>query len=99
MGGAVETLEDPLVAVTNQWGEFGFVNIPVRAKGITCDWVLVEAPGFGGWTIKGDSFDRSDGYVQSLALRFKQRYAEWGQGVASDRCRNWKPQTFKTTGR
>lgn len=87
----VETLDEALVAVTNQWGEFAFVNIPVRKKGITCDWVRVEAAGFGGLTVKGDSFWESDGYVQNLALPTTEASVAWGQGVELDRCRDWKP--------
>lgn len=87
----VETLDEALVAVTNQWGEFAFVNIPVRMKGITCDWVRVEATGFGGLTVKGDSFWKSNGYVQNLAVRLREASVEWGQGARPDRCRNWKP--------
>jgi hypothetical protein len=91
----IETLSDPVVAAANRWGDFAFVNIPVRRRGITCDWVQVDAAGFGGLTIKGDSISSSDGFIQNLGLLSRKRSVEWAQGVMPDRCRDWIPVSLR----
>jgi hypothetical protein len=43
----VETLPDPLVAITDRLGQFAFLNIPVGKEGCTLGTIQVRAEGYG----------------------------------------------------
>lgn len=48
----LETLAAPLVAISDRWGQFSFVNMPVRRQKPTCGSQSVDSPNYGDYLEK-----------------------------------------------
>jgi hypothetical protein len=93
----IEGFNEPLVAITNTFGDFALVNIPVRPRGLTCGWEKITASGYGDFLLKGDEWVHGAS-VQSPTLT-RRPQTEYGGSVAGGQpCLKWRPPSRQLGG-